>query len=184
MRAALLTLALAACLSACGLAPAPEDGGTDMAAEFDKPAAPASFEDAEKAKTDAMRSGQNTYADTCGPLRARLDATPLPASMQARVDESDVAKLGGPKHPAIVSAGTVSMPAQLSARNKSAVCDLVFDIDETGTPQTPEARCSDPDFEPHALATLASIRFQPYTLNGKALPVSGILMPMEFCVSD
>ena len=53
MRTALLSVALAACLAACGLAPAPETGGPDMAADFDKPVAPASFEDAEKAKTDA-----------------------------------------------------------------------------------------------------------------------------------
>ncbi|MEZ5946007.1 MAG: hypothetical protein R3C04_04005 [Hyphomonas sp.] len=115
---------------------------------------------------------------------AGLDATPLQETMQARVNESDVAKLGGLKHPAIVSAGSVSLPADLAALRKSAVCDLVFDIDETGAPQTPEARCSDPAFEPHALATLAEIRFDPYVWNGRALPVSGVLMPMEFCTSD
>ena len=184
MRTALLSLALAACLAACGLAPAPESGGPDMAADFDKPVAPASFEDAEKAKTDAARAGENTYASTCGALRTKLDATPLPERMQGRVNESDVAKLGGPKYPPIASAGAVSLPADLAGLRKSAVCDLVFDIDENGVPLAPEVRCSDPAFEAHALATLAEIRFEPYVWNGRALPVSGVLMPMEFCVSD
>ena len=152
-----------------------------MAADFDKPVAPASFEDAEKAKTDAARAGENTYASTCGALRTKLDATPLPERMQGRVNESDVAKLGGPKYPPIASAGAVSLPADLAGLRKSAVCDLVFDIDENGVPLAPEVRCSDPAFEAHALATLAEIRFEPYVWNGRALPVSGVLMPMEFC---
>ena len=126
----------------------------------------------------------NTYAEGCKALRAALDQTPLPEDMQARVNESDIAKLGGAPYPKIASAAPVQLPQELRDLKQSAVCDLVFDIDETGAPQTPQARCTDPAFEAHALATLAAIRFEPYTLNGKALPVSGVLMPMEFCVND
>ncbi len=175
----LLALSLAACCSApSGQALAPE-------APADPPAVqpadmPASFEDREKAKTDALRQGANTYDQTCGPLRRTLDAVPLPDSMRQRVAQSDVAKLGGAPHPPILLAGTIP----LTARRTSAVCDLVFDIDETGTPRTPEVRCSDPSLETHALAALETTRFEPYTLNGKALPVSGILMPMEFCIDE
>ena len=155
-----------------------------MATDPDTPVTPASFEDREKAMTDPARSGPNTYASGCKALRAELDKTPLPESMQARVDESDVAKLGGPAHPPITATGRVRLPDSLAALKQSAVCDLVFDIDETGTPSQPEARCSDPAFEAHALAALAEYRFEPYTLNGKALPVSGVIMPMEFCIND
>ena len=152
-----------------------------MASDFDKSASP---KETEKARTDAARTGGNTYAETCEALRAKLDATPLPDGMQARVDQGDVAKLGGPAWPTIASAAAVPLPQALAALRKSAVCDLVFDVDETGQPRTPEARCSDPAFEAHALATLETIRFEPYTLNGRALPVSGVLMPMEFCTYD
>lgn len=155
-----------------------------MAADPEKPALTGSFEEAEKVKSDATRSGRNTYAEGCKTLREKLDAVPLPEGMQARINEGDVAKLGGPAHPPVASAQGVPLPADLRALNKSAVCDLVFDIDETGAPRTPEARCSDPAFEAHALAMLAGIRFEPYTLNGRALPVSGVLMPMEFCAND
>ena len=155
-----------------------------MAADPDKTALTGSFEETEKTQSDAARAGGNTYTETCKALREQLDAMPLPEGMLARVNEGDVAKLGGPAHPPIASATSVPLPADLRTLNKSAVCDLVFDIDETGAPRTPEARCSDPAFEAHALATLAGIRFEPYTLNGRALPVSGVLMPMEFCTND
>jgi hypothetical protein len=149
-----------------------------MASQFDKPA---SSEAAEKAASDATRTGQNTYGEGCVALRKQLDATPLPDDMLARVNEGDVAKLDGLAHPPILSAESIPLPSDLKALRKSAVCDLVFDIDETGRARTPQARCSDPAFEAHALATLAGIRFDPYIWNGRALPVSGVLMPMEFC---
>ena len=149
-----------------------------MASQFDKPA---STEAAEKAASDAARTGKNTYGEGCVALRKQLDATPLPDDMLARVNEGDVAKLDGRAYPKILSAKSIPMPSDLKALRKSAVCDLVFDIDETGVARTPQARCSDPAFEAHALATLAGIRFEPYTWNGRALPVSGVLMPMEFC---
>ena len=155
-----------------------------MATDPEKSIPSASFEEAEKAKSDSARTGRNTYGKSCKALREKLDAAPLPEGMLARVNEGDVPKLGGPAHPPIASAAAVPLPADLRALNKNAVCDLVFDIDETGAPHTPEARCSDPAFEAHALATLAGIRFEPYTLNGRALPVSGVLMPMEFCTND
>jgi len=188
MRARQALIAAALLLAAGCTAPAPDASGnagdTAMASDPDTPATPASFEDREKAMTDAARSGPNTYAKGCKALRAQLDKTPLPEGMKARVDESDAVKLGGPAHPPIVSTGSVPLPADLAALKKSAVCDLVFDIDETGKPSQPEARCSDPAFEAHAVAVVAEFRFEPYTLNGKALPVSGVLMPMEFCIND
>ena len=185
MRANIFLIAFAALAAAGCAAPEPAESAGEplMAAESDK-TSPPSLEDRAKAMTDAARSGPNTYSKGCKALRARLDKTPLPAGMQARVDESDVAKLGGAPHPPIASTGRVPLPESLAALKQSAVCDLVFDIDETGVPRTPEARCSDPAFEDHALAMLAEFRFEPYTLNGKALPVSGVLMPMEFCIND
>ena len=187
MRARHALMAIAALMAAGCAAPAadPSDSAGEqiMASESDEPAPPQSFEDREKARTDTLRTGRNTYGEGCKALRKAMDATPLPATMQARVDESDVAKLGGPSHPKIIPTGAGPMPPELLALKKSAVCDLVFDIDETGTPRTPEVRCSDPAFEAHALATLAKMRFEPYTQDGKALPVSGVLMPMEFCIN-
>jgi hypothetical protein len=179
-------IAFAALLAAgCAMPDASDsEGGVDMASDFDDASSPASFEEREKAKTDAARVGPDTYEIGCKALRAKLDKTPLPDSMQTRINESDVAKLGGAAHPPIASTGHTPLPEKLAALKKSVVCDLVFDIDEAGVPRQPEARCSDPAFEAHAVSVLAEIRFEPYTLNGKALPVSGVLMPMEFCVND
>lgn len=154
-----------------------------MASEFDKTATPAAFEAEQKAMTDAARSGGNTYGEGCKALREKLDTTPLPDSMRARLDAGDRVQFDGASHPPIASSGPVRLPDDLLALKKSAVCDLVFDVDETGMPHSPEVRCTDPAFEAHALASLAELRFEPYKPDGEAVPVSGVLMPMEFCTN-
>lgn len=122
-----------------------------------------------------------TPAVSCAEAHARLDSLTMPDDMHQRALEGDVAKLGGPEWPDIVQAPPSGQPAELATLNTSAVCNLVFDIDETGTARTPQAQCSDPAFESFALQQLGETRFEPYTLNGRDLPVSGVLMPMEFC---
>ena len=159
-------IALAMSLAACDPAPVQ-----------DAPAAEAPVETADAAPPAEVPAP----AVSCTELRARLDATPLPADMAARVAESDVAKLGGPMLPAVFQYAPPILPQDLADLHANAVCDLVFDVDETGTARTPQARCSNPAFEYDALTRLGAMRFEPYTLNGRALPVSGLIMPMEYC---
>jgi len=143
--------------------------------------APVQDAPAEKAPIETADVAAPAPAVSCTELRARLDATPLPADMAARVAESDVAKLGGPMLPAVFQYAPPILPQDLTDLHTNAVCDLVFDVDETGTARTPQARCSNPAFEYDALTRLGAMRFEPYTLNGRALPVSGLIMPMEYC---
>ncbi len=145
--------------------------------------APQAVDNAEMAATRALRSGTNTYAQTCGPLRTKLDANPLPASLKARVDAGR-ALIGDAPLPRQLKTKPMRLPKAMSALRISAVCNIVSDLTTDGTATNIQALCSDERFKAHAEEAVSNMRWMPFTVGDKATPLPGMITKWEFCTND
>lgn len=148
--------------------------------------APQSFEDGEMARTRALRSGTNSYGDTCGPLRTKLEAAPFPPTLQTRLDDGDALKLGPSRQLTLAKMAKLD-PYEIvpDTAARSVVCRIVTDLNAVGSPILPLAQCSDPAYENYATILVASSSYVPYhNANNDAEPISGALTYWERCTSD
>jgi hypothetical protein len=148
------------------------------------------FETREKAATDALTAGGNTYAQTCGPVRARFDQSAPRARFADRKAAADAhnRRAGGqllpgatPQH---IAPPTPVFPIGETAR-ASVVCDVIFDVDARGLPGNIDAVCSNQAYVGAAISGFATARFTPVAdASGKAVAQHGIFYPLEFCFND
>ncbi|MGH1420845.1 MAG: hypothetical protein ACRBEQ_03435 [Hyphomonas sp.] len=172
-----VTLAAVAC---CTPVTAPEDvTNSDLAA----PLSTQSVEDKEMAATRALRSGKNTYAQTCGPLRKKLDARQLPAEIAARIEENK-ALIRDTETPRLLQTDHTPLPPKLSSLRISVVCNVVSDLSTDGISSNQQAICSDDRFKAHAEEAVSKMRWVPFTVGEKIAPLPGMVTKWEFCTND
>lgn len=142
-----------------------------------------SVEDKEMAATRALRSGKNTYAQTCGPLRKKLGASRPPTAFKTRMDAGNRLENDTPP-PSRLKTKHTPLPAELSDLRISAVCNIVSDLTTDGTATNIQALCSDERFKAHAEEAVSNMRWMPFTVGDKATPLPGMITKWEFCTND
>lgn len=131
----------------------------------------------------------NSYQMTCGPVRARFDAQPLPEALTRRLAAAATAnaRTGGALAPgATPEAVQPPMPdlALLGDQRTSVACDVVFDLGADGVAQAIAPRCSDTAFDALAASAISAARFKPVLKAGQPVAHQAIIYPIDFCFND
>jgi hypothetical protein len=187
MRHALALLALAGCATGAPAEPSAAEAKL-LRASLETPQDSELREKARADRAEAQGAG-NTYALTCGPVRARFDALPKPAAITARlaVAQTHNAREGGTLAPG-ATPETLQHPvpeaALLGTARVSVACTVVFDLGKDGVPQAILPWCSDAAYDSLAASAMQAARFKPVLRAGEAVMHKGIVYPMDFCFND
>lgn len=145
---------------------------------------PANLSEAdEQTQSASLRAGENTYAQTCGPLRTKLDASSPPPALKARMDAGGAFR-GAAALPRPLKTNHTPLPAELSGLRISVVCNIVSDLTIDGTPTHIKAFCSDERFKGHAEEAVSNMRWMPFTVGDTATPLPGMITKWEYCTYD
>lgn len=75
-------------------------------------------------------------------------------------------------------------PADLAIQNVSAQCDNYFDVTPEGYVTNLDVKCGHPGFIASSRNAMATLRFEPKIVNGKAVKRTGVVYPIVYQMVD